>query len=328
MEVTNQADPTKDRYVKSYAMRRAFRDEIQHPPAISGVTGSIDIHCHAHEGQQDPLDVAKHASSSGMGGILYKTIFGRHRPAESARRVATALNQWADEEQVEPVKVWVGWGVGRADHLASVEDTREMLDDGVCAVWMPIANSANTLSKVGFGSDGPMPWDDALEQGHYLLDEHGNLKQVVKDVIHLLADRDVALYFGHATHPEMWALAEEVDKAKLKRAVVDHPFSPFIDLTVDEMKQLASVGVTLNFTYDEISPLLGVDPARMYDAIRAVGPEHCTLSSDAGEPLFPNSVECMRMMRAYMRAFGLTAEEVDLVSVTNPAKIVGAPVLA
>src|SRR3954451_8724764 len=149
MEVTNQADPTKDRYVKSYAMRRAFRDEIQHPPAIAGVTGSIDIHCHAHEGQQDPLDVAKHASSSGMGGILYKTIFGRHRPAESARRVATALNQWADEEQVEPVKVWVGWGVGRADHLASVEDTREMLDDGVCAVWMPIANSANTLSKVG-----------------------------------------------------------------------------------------------------------------------------------------------------------------------------------
>ena len=90
---------------------------------------------------------------------------------------------------------------------------------------------------------------------------------------------------------------------------------------------LARAGITLNFTYDELSPLLGVDPARMYDAIRAVGPEHVTLSSDAGEPLFPNSVECMRMMRAYMRAFGLTAEEVDLVSVTNPAKIVGAPVL-
>ena len=34
------------------------------------------------------------------------------------------------------------------------------------------------------------------------------------------------------------------------------------------------------------------------------------LSSDAGEPLFPNSVECMRLMRAYMRAFGLTAKKV------------------
>jgi hypothetical protein len=54
-----------------------------------------------------------------------------------------------------------------------------------------------------------------------------------------------------------------------------------------------------------------------------VGPEHCTLSSDAGEPLFPNSVECMRMMRGYMRAFGLTDDEVRLVSTTNPAFICG-----
>src|SRR5205807_227101 len=96
--------------------------------------------------------------------------------------------------------------------------------------------------------------------------------------------------------------------------------------TVEEMQQLARVGIYLNFTYDEISPLLGVDPARMYNAIRAVGPAQVTLSSDAGEPLFPNSVECMRMMRAYMRAFGLTEEEVRQVTVTNPAKIVGAAV--
>jgi len=59
----------------------------------------------------------------------------------------------------------------------------------------------------------------------------------------------------------------------------------------------------------------------MYDAIRAVGPEHCTLSSDAGEPLFPNTVECMRLIRGYMRAFGLIDEEVQLVSEVNPAKV-------
>ena len=56
------------------------------------------------------------------------------------------------------------------------------------------------------------------------------------------------------------------------------------------MSDFAQAGIWLNFPYDELSPLLGVDPARMYDAIRAVGPEHFTLSSDAGEPLFPNLV--------------------------------------
>jgi hypothetical protein len=94
-----------------------------------------------------------------------------------------------------------------------------------------------------------------------------------------------------------------------------------VDLSVEQMQQLARVGIWMNFTYDELSPLLGVDPHVMYQAIRTVGPEHCTLSSDAGEPLFPNSVECMRMMRGYMRAFGLTDDEVYQVSTTNPAFI-------
>jgi hypothetical protein len=62
----------------------------------------------------------------------------------------------------------------------------------------------------------------------------------------------------------------------------------------------------------------------MCEAIKAVGPEHCTLSSDAGEPLFPNTVECIRLMRGYMRAFGLTDEEIHQVSEVNPAKVIGA----
>ena len=61
----------------------------------------------------------------------------------------------------------------------------------------------------------------------------------------------------------------------------------------------------------------------MYEAIREVGPEHCTLSSDAGEPLFPNSVECIRLIRGYMEAFGLDADEIRTVSTVNPARIVG-----
>jgi hypothetical protein len=104
--------------------------------------------------------------------------------------------------------------------------------------------------------------------------------------------------------------------------VVDHPFSPFLDLSIDQQAQLGKAGIYMNFTYDELSPLLDVDPALMYQAVRTVGVEHVTLSSDAGEPLFPNSVECMRMMRGFMRAFGLNEEELERVTVTNPAAIV------
>ena len=67
---------------------------------------------------------------------------------------------------------------------------------------------------------------------------------------------------------------------------------------------------------------MGVDPKLMYEAIRAGGVEHVTRSSDPGEPLFPISVECKRMMRGVMRVFGLNQEELHHVAVTNPAAIV------
>ncbi len=58
-------------------------------------------------------------------------------------------------------------------------------------------------------------------------------------------------------------------------------------------------------------------------AIRAVGIDWVTLSSNYGQPLFPNSVEGMWMIIAYMTACGLTEAEIEQVTVTNPRRLVG-----
>ena len=60
--------------MKSYAVRRAYRDAIHQPPDVAGVEAAIDVHCHAHQGQQDPIALARHASRAGMGGLLFKTL--------------------------------------------------------------------------------------------------------------------------------------------------------------------------------------------------------------------------------------------------------------
>ena len=333
---TNYATPTRERAVAAYPPRRGYVPGAIHPPEVPNVEGAIDIHCHAHEEQQDALAVAKLASANGMRGILYKTIVGRKQAAAEVRRVQDELNRWCETQGFTPITCWAGCSVTeRPFRPIRVEHVREQLDSGVIAVWMPNVNSANTYYLVGgkpilWDPDAdpsahtePLPWDEALKVGHYLLDEKGRLKDDIAEIIRMAADRDAALFFGHATHDEIWAMAELVDKLKFKRAVIDHPFSPFVDLNFEEMKQAGAVGITLNFTFDELSPLLGVDPAKMYQAIREVGVAHCTLSSDAGEPLFPNSVECMRLMRAYMEAFGLSREEITLVSEINPAAVVG-----
>ncbi len=329
------AEEGAPRYLTSYIARRAYKEAVQRPPHVFGVTDVIDVHCHAHDGQQDPLELAKYASANGMGGILYKSIVGRERPAEAVRKVLEALKPWCEQQGVQPIRAWAGFNIGHGSSLASPELVRQHLDDGVKAIWMPTAKHAHTISKIGGppiwwdksadprAHTGPMPLSEAIGKGHYLLDEHGRLKEGVREIFRLVADYGVAVSFAHSTHPEIWALADEVDRLGIKKAFVDHPFSPFVELTVDEMRQLNSRGIYTNFTFDEISPLLGVDPQTMYNTIRALGTDHVTLSSDCGEPLFPNSVEGMRLICGYMRAFGLSDEEVRQVSVLNPRKIVG-----
>jgi len=68
----NYSTPSAVRSVTSYPARRDFKQGPVDPSLdhVIGVEDSIDIHCHAHEGQQDALGVAKLASKSGMMGLL------------------------------------------------------------------------------------------------------------------------------------------------------------------------------------------------------------------------------------------------------------------
>jgi Family of unknown function (DUF6282) len=331
------ATPSAVRSVTSYPARRLYKQAVD--PGLDyvvGVEDAIDIHCHAHEGQQDALGVAKLASKSRMKGILYKTIIGRKDPAGTVAGVRRGLEAWCEEKGLTPTNLWPGSSVTQG-FLSKIEPewSAKMLKAGVVGLWMPNNTSANTLSIVGAKPSSwdknadpkahtePLPWSEALKYGHYLLDDKGKLLPEIEEIFRMAHDKNAAIFFGHPTKPEFNAMAEYAHKIGFKKGVVDHPFSPFVRLSIEEMKQAADAGLWLNFTFDELSPLLGIDPANMYKAIRTAGPEHCTLSSDAGEPLFPNSVESLRLLRGYMAAFGCTADEIYTMSTINPSFIVG-----
>ena len=324
--------PTRERCVTSYAARTQYKPGVVHPGHVK-VRDAIDIHCHAHAGQQDALDLVKKASRAEMKGILFKSIVGN--AGQAVRELQGRLDAWAGEEGVAPVRCFGGFVCGRQQEPVSAALAEQAIDEGVVAVWLPVFNHANTMHKVGShralierdmdakGWTGPLSWEEALRHGHYNLDESGELKPEVRDIIRLCAERGAALFFGHPTHDEIFKVAEEADRIGLRRLVLDHPYSPFLDVSPAQMKELSKAHVLFNFTFDELSPLLGVDPRIMYDTIREVGVEHFTLSSDAGEPLFPDSVEAMRLIRGYMEAFGLTGDELYTVCTRNPARVVG-----
>jgi len=108
----------------------------------------------------------------------------------------------------------------------------------------------------------------------------------------------------------MDALAEEMSATGFRRAFIDHPFSEVFEFDVPKMKRWADAGVRFALTWDELSPLLGVDTQDMVAAIRAIGPEPFMLSSDAGIPLLPQTVEAYRQLAAMLRAYWMTEVEV------------------
>ena len=230
--------PTHERCVTSYAARTQYKPGTIHPPHIK-VKDAIDIHCHAHEGQQDAFDLARRASLAEMKGLLFKSIPGED-PAKAVRDVQEDVNRWSDKEGVKPITCWAGYVCGRQTAPVSAKTVSSMIDRGVRAIWLPVFNHAITLSTVGTyrhtiegsnanGWHGPLPWDKAVTLGHYNLNNNGELKTEVKEIVRICADRNIALFFGHATHKEIYKLAEEVDKVGLKRAVIDHPLSSILD---------------------------------------------------------------------------------------------------
>jgi acyl-CoA reductase-like NAD-dependent aldehyde dehydrogenase len=327
-EITKVKTKPVDSIVLAYRARSTPPNRlVQQPPLIEGVNAFVDIHCHAYHQEQDPLALAKLASLSHMQGILYKTIATEkgQRPTEAAALLNKALQEWAQEHHVTPICCKAGFIVGGRGAPLSLELVQKELENGVGAIWLPVFNSSHSRTVIGPPPEmTPISKLEAVAHGDpCLLDEEGKLKPFFHEVIALVGKYDNTLFFGHIGKEEIPEVLAAAKNYKVQKMVIDHPFSPFLSLTVEDMRSLATEGVVFNFTYDELSPLIRVPPEKMCHAIQTVGPRHFTLSSDAGGGLFPNSVECMRLITAYMKAYGLSEAEINYCASELPAYLMG-----
>jgi len=306
------------RVVRSYQARYSMG---ANKAAMYDLTDAIDVHAHARgHDEEEPMHAAQEATRASMKAVLFKSI-SPGRPWEVARQLQEDVNRWAEREGLRPVKCLSAWIVGIPLKPVDFAEIKAAVEGGVLGMWMPPVTSAWSIYRLGGRGvwfdkarryDDPVlptAWEDALKTGIYVLDDHGRLLPAIRDTVRLCADHGVALSFGHLSPQEMDALAEEIGAIGYRRAFIDHPFSEVFELDVPKMKRWADAGVRFALTWDELSPLLGVDPQDMVAAIRAIGPEHFMLSSDAGIPLLPQTVEAYRLLAAMLRAYGMTEVE-------------------
>jgi hypothetical protein len=140
----------------------------------------------------------------------------------------------------------------------------------------------------------------------------------------MIAKYHLIMATGHNSPAEDLMLIREARAQGVRGMVVTHAMMAPIHMSIDDMKQAASLGAFIEFVYNGLigryKEFTFADYAR---AIRAVGAEHCILSSDLGQPGNPLHPNGLRLFFDRLKKAGITHNQIRMMSVHNPAILLG-----
>ena len=268
------------------------------------LAGAIDMHAHTDpDGSPrsiDALDLARLAKSRGMWAIVLKNHFE-----------PTASQAYLVRKEVPGIEVFGGISldltVGGVNPAAVEWMTKGKGGYGK-VVWLPTFDSENEVTQSG----QKRPFAPVVRNGQILPE--------VSQVISIVAKNNLVLETGHSSPSEALLIIQEARRQGVRNILVTHAMSRPVNMSIPEMQQAAKLGAYLEFVW--VRP--ESEAAKAYaKAIREVGPEFCVLSSDLGQvgnPLHPDGL--LELYR-YLRGQGFTESEIDRMSKTNPAKLLG-----
>ncbi|WP_126428760.1 DUF6282 family protein [Brevibacillus marinus] len=202
--------------------------------------------------------------------------------------------------------------------------------DGAKIVWMPTFDAENEQRHFRTSKPEKLPhWaklrQEFAQQGNPLptisLLEGTELKPEVHEILRIISKYDLVLATGHVGKDEIFALVEAAGKSGVQKIVVTHPSFPSIRLSIAEQKELAQRGAYMEHCFT--TPHSHKDTwESIYEQIRAVGPQHCILSSDLGQPtgLYPD--EGMQLFVRNLLDNGFRREEIRTMIADNPRRLV------
>ena len=285
--------------------------------AAKMLPGTIDFHIHTgpdiYPRLLNDIEVARQAKRAGMKAILIKS----HATITGDRaQVAQSVTNF-------PVfgGVALNWHVGGLNKYA-VECAAKL---GAKEVWMPTTHATNYLKYVDhvpmFAKS--MPKDI---KGISILREDGSLVPELEPILEIIAKSGMILATGHLSPKEGLAIIPEARKAGVEKIVVTHPVATFVNYSVDQMREALSRGATyLEHVFNDCTPQVAnpLPPSALGDAIRAIGPEYCIMSTDSGQVVNPPPVKVMTWYIKEMLQYGLASKAIRTMTITNPGRILG-----
>ena len=274
------------------------------------LTGAIDMHVHNLPDDRprsiDAVDVAILARTRGMRALVLKNHY------ESTAGIAFLVRKL-----VPGIEVFGGIDLNRTVggiNPAAVEHMVKVTGGFGRMVWMPTFDAENQVRT----SKEDRPFVSVSRAGELLPE--------VKQVIALIAKHDLVLATGHSSAAEGLLLLQEARRQGVRRMVVTHAMNVPISMDVAQMKQAAALGAKIEFVGGTMRDAgAGARVTRFAEAIRAIGPANCILSSDLGQAGNPLPPDGFGEFLVALQAKGFTEGELATMARENPARLLGLP---
>jgi hypothetical protein len=281
--------------------------------ALAQLEGVVDLHVHCapDSGPRsvDALEVAQLARRHGMRALLFKNHY-----------TSTASLAYLVHQAVPGIEVYGGIALNRSVggvNPQAVEHMARTTGRLGRVVWMPTFDSEHYHRTVR-----PNPNLVPIARDGRLLPE-------VDEVLAVIAREKLALATGHSSPAESLLLIREARKKGIERIIVTHPLLKEVGMSAAMQKEAAGLGAYLEYPFNATlppHPVWGGGSSSIEEyvkAIREVGPEHCILSSDLGQPMNPVHTDGLIGFFEQLAAKGFTQAEIDGMAKANPAKFLG-----
>lgn len=199
-------------------------------------------------------------------------------------------------------------------------------------VWMPTVHAAAHLAvrkADGEQYDIPPEWTGGIitgtpvDQVPPISITARDVQEPLKELLRIIAGQDLILATGHISRDEVFHLVPLAHSLGVTKIILTHPSYETTRLSLDDIRALTALdGVYAEQSY-ALMPIDGQTPDQVAGYIRGVGAEHTIMTTDLGQLGRQSSGEGLALFRSLMEAEGITPAELDLMTIRNPARLLG-----
>ncbi|SIS97339.1 DUF6282 family protein [Alicyclobacillus vulcanalis] len=293
---------------------------------VSVLQGLYDLHVHVWpdlvERSIDDVSLARKFHDLGWSGFTLKS---HYFPTVERAKVVSSVVEGVDVVGALVLNHAVGGLNPVAVDLAGRAGAR--------IVWLPTVDAANESPEhqAARGQSHLPFWAriqaEIREEGIgfepiSVFDHRGGLREDLTQCLERIRRYDMVLATGHLARDEIFAVVEHAKALGLTKIVVTHALFPSEALSIDDQVQLARLGATIEHCYTTFYTNK-CDWDTLYEAIRAVGPEHTLLSTDLGQKSNPGVVEGILDFSQRLLDAGFSPDALRTMWVDNPRRLIG-----